>query len=191
MSSLRKLKEAALKAETQAEEFTGKRSQTTNTSTTPSSSSNNNWRTEPTLSTPATTQAKTWDKSQGIAPMEVDANAFVCYNCYQEGHAAKECKNEKQPRREIIWGGQKRSSPRKQRVAASKVKKTPDKPEKASEKKEGKKKKFVQGSSKDEDDRVPSEVAQLRSQVNTMTLQFGQLVRLLSKNGINEDQDFQ
>lgn len=43
--------------------------------------------------------------TQGVAPMKVDAGTFVCYNCYKEGHTAKECTNPKQPWHQIPFRG--------------------------------------------------------------------------------------
>jgi hypothetical protein len=190
MDTLPKLKAAATKAEAQLFEFAQRRKPFT-TPTAPASS-NNSWRSKPsTPVAPATSQARTFDRSQGIAPMEVDANAFVCFNCYEEGHAAAQCKNAKQPRREIIWGGERRSKPREQRVAATEIT-TPAKPEKPSDKSAGKKKEsFVEGSSKDGASDQASEVANLRRQMDVMSLQFGQLMSILSKKEADEEADFQ
>lgn len=131
--------------------------------------------------------------------MEVDANAFVCFNCYEEGHAAAQCKNAKQPRREIIQiadnGDRRSSKPREQRIAATGVD-TPAKAEKASEKKEGKKKEFEQGSSRD-GDRDSAEVSALKAlvsqnatEMSDLKLQFARLANILTNKDPRDESDF-
>lgn len=46
--------------------------------------------------------------------MVVDATAFICYNCYEEGHKASDCKNAKKPFRRV----ERKGAPPK-RVAAT------------------------------------------------------------------------
>ncbi|KZP19081.1 hypothetical protein FIBSPDRAFT_955826 [Athelia psychrophila] len=185
MSTLDKLKNAAIKAERQRDEFAPKRNLPFTTPTAPASS-NSSWRSRApttTSATPATTQARTFDRSQGITPMEVDANAFVCFNCYEEGHAAAQCKNEKQPRREII------RRPKPQRVAATEVA-APAKAERVSEKKEGKKREFKQGSSKDGAHEPSPEVIAIRAEMSDLKLQFARLTNILTNNNPRDESDF-
>lgn len=93
MSTYTKIRDAAFKAESQKEEFTGKRHNQSNSSTGPANT-RGNWRS--TLSSNSSTTPTTDPNA-----MVVDATAFICYNCYEEGHRASDCKNTKKPFRRV------------------------------------------------------------------------------------------
>lgn len=163
MSEYAKLRDAALQAERNQEEFLGRKSVYAAPNTGSWRSPNN------TKSTPAqnTSTSSNHQASQGIAPMEVDAGEIVCYNCYQKGHMRGQCTNEAQPFRQV----RRKGAPPAKKVAASEVA-------------QGKKPEFEQGASTDGktsgEGPSGSNTVDLRKQIDEMQIQMGLLMSKLS-----------
>lgn len=123
MNSLPLLHNAVIKLEQQHEEFMGRKSTYSDTS----SAQNSGWHQRSSTTTTTTTMSPT-KTNPGYGPMEVDTDTIICYKCFEEGHMCNQCPN-----------GQKLF----QRVKYIK------KSKKVAASSKGKEKEFVQGSSKD------------------------------------------
>lgn len=94
--------------------------------------------------------------------MEVDVNTLVCYNCYKEGHIARKCTQKgKSPHRKVI-------------IKAAKVAATLSNAVKKPE--------FVEGSSKNSEKSVKSDlrIAELESSLNNMQIKYAFLVSMIT-----------
>lgn len=150
MSTYTKVRDAAFKAESQKEEFTGRRNNQSNPSTTPAAS-RGNWRSAPSSSS-------TSSPASDPNAMVVDATAFICYNCYEEGHKAVDCKNAKKPFRRV----ERRAGQPKKLAATSSHSPSPTT--------------TSQNPSKEAGD--ASRVAELEKAIEEMNLKMGRMVEM-------------
>lgn len=164
MMTIRKIYLAATKAESQMAEFTGKSSQGYRGTL----GINNNWRSKP--DAPAGQRFTPAERAQGMAPMEVDAGTFVCYNCYEKGHAAAQCSNEKKPYRKVVF---KKNPDKKIAVTGTAPVSTEERPSSSSK---------VPSPSPDQ-----IKFDDLQKKFDEMNLKFGSLVDHLTKR---EQKDF-
>lgn len=153
MSTYTKIRDAAFKAESQKEEFTGKHHHQSNSSTTPATT-RGNWRSAPSSSS---TSSPTTDPNA----MVVDATAFICYNCYEEGHKASDCKNAKKPFRRVERKG---AQPKKLAATSSH---TPNSP--------------TTSQNVTEEAGDASRVAKLEKELEEMNLKMGRMIEMFAQ----------
>lgn len=153
MSTYTKVRDAAFKAESQKEEFTGRRNNQSNSSTTPTASGRGNWR-----GTPSSNSSTTPTSDPNA--MVIDATAFICYNCYKEGHKASDWKNAKKPFRRV-----ERKGVQPKRLAAS-ITPTPNPT-------------TDQGATKEAGD--ASRVAKLEKELEEMNLKMGRMIEMFAQ----------
>lgn len=92
--------------------------------------------------------------------MVVDVTIFICYNCYEEGHKASDCKNAKKPFRRV-----ERKGAQPKRLAAS-ITPTPNST-------------TDQNPSKEAGD--ASRVAELEKAIEEMNLKMGRMVEIFAQ----------
>lgn len=154
MFTYTKVRDVAFKAESQKEEFTGRRNNQSNSSTMPTASGRGNWR-----GTPSSNSSTTLTSDPNA--MVVDATAFICYNCYEEGNKASDCKNAKKPFRQV----ERRAGQPKKLAATSSHSPSPTT--------------TSQNPSKEAGD--ASQVAELEKAIEEMNLKMGRMVEMFAQ----------
>jgi hypothetical protein len=162
------LRDAALRAESLREEFTGKRQCNVPAASSSSSpAARDNWRSKGTSPTAST-------KSVDPNAMVVDAATFVCFNCYRENHKASECMYPKEPYRQVIRKG----IPQTKRVAATSTAASPSPA------------KVAATSTSEPGAGDASRIAELEDQLKEMHLKMGRFMEMMAQPSPPE-KDFQ